>query len=190
MIKTICLLTIGCFFYSSCAYTLLAPVKPLKKSESKHTVYTLGYQYQFGLSDSLEIGLDLGTSHFGGNLRYHISKTETTLNSIQFGIDITGAKANYMYTFKNNPDTYFRIGPHIAYQLDKAYFEDNESIHHTFRLGCSFTISGDKLWFTAGYTYPLYKNYDNVGELGITDGNRAEFAHPIYNVEFKAGYSF
>ena len=124
-------------------------------------------------------------------MRYHLTNTEKSINSIQFGLDLSGAIANYMYTYKTEADTYIRFGPHLSYQFESKNWEGSEKSYKTLRFGCSFTYGGSHWWFTLGYSHPVYKNYSVVKWHLFSSGmEKLLYGNPIFSPEFKFGYSF
>ncbi len=193
MIMKFKFLIIFCIFYTGCAFTLTAPLKALKKSESKHTFYSLppGYQYQRGISDALEIGFDFGFNNIGGNLRYHLDESERSLKSIQLGLGRRGIHVNYMYTFKTGSATYIRLGPISSYLFGRVFTGSGGSSNRTLRTGASFTYGGNNLWISIGYSHPVFTNYHIQESLFFENSlENQQYGNPIYSLEVKLGASF
>ena len=188
-------LLIFCVFYYGCAHTLNAPLKPVKKSEIKNSLslngIAVGLQSQMGISENLEIGFDLTYPYLGGDLRYHLNKTERSLHSFQFGLDLTGAIANYMYTYQTKVETYIRFGPQLSYQIEKKDWEGFNKLYSTFRIGCSITYGGSHWWITLGYSHPVYKDYPDLEWRPFSSGmNKLLYGNPVFSPEYRIGYTF
>ena len=215
-LKRLNMLLIFSIFIWGCSFTAQSPIEPLKKAESKHSIFfpfPSGYQYQRGITDELEVGVSLKAFHklefeFAPNLRYHLSRHESHSNSIQlehgFGgsrFPINGSKVSLMHTRKIGSESSIRLGPNLSYQTESR----GEYLHplYTTRLGVSFTLGlgHEKSWLTLGYNIPISKNYNST-KLGSYDA----YSDPVflfgfdtpryrtgdkkYNLELTLGYGF
>lgn len=186
------ILLVSCVLCCGCAHTSFAPLKPLKASESTHTLYTVGYQYQRGITDNLEFGLGLTVPYYflNGNVRYHLNRADSWMNSMQLSVDLSGATGNYMFTFRTGADDYYRFGPNVSYQLESKHFEGPEKMYSTIRLGGSFAYGGKHWWMMIGYSHPVYKNYNVNWRPFSSSDEMLLYGESIFSPEFRFGYSF